>query len=261
MCNNQSSYACTGAGAALPLARSLRGDEIVGAALAHRGAVLGMAGSVPHLPRGIGSTASAVFCLAVASVAAGGCSGAGMETSAIPSAALDALPSLPRLELPKAPPPNVGTPIEIYERVGRQLRQCWLMPGRPLSASHLFEAAAEPAHKGGNSQIVIRERDGEETGQKARGSRAYTITITADPASPERSLVETATGKLAADKAAELDRQVRAWAAGAQGCEIDAAGAAWAAQAGSEAAQTNAKKAVSGRSKPKAAAARQQGGQ
>lgn len=175
--------------------------------------------------------AAAAITVVASGVMLAACAGAGLETTALQSSGVGAtlsLPSLPKIELPSGPPPNVGTPIEVYGRIGRGLRQCWLGPDRPLNAGYLYEASTEPAHKGGRSEIVIRER--ETNGPSTRGSRAFTILISPDPSHSDQSVVEVQNAKLPQAQAADIERQVKGWATGALGCDDGSAKAAWQPQ-------------------------------
>ena len=140
------------------------------------------------------------------------------------------LPSLPKIELPSAPPPIVGTSTELYERIGRGLRRCWLGLDSPMRQTHLYEAIAEPAHKGGRAEIIIREKDaveGAAAGSGQRGGRALRIAIQPDVSSADRATVEIENLKLPEADAARLKRDVNAWAIGGLGCEAAAEADAW----------------------------------
>lgn len=154
--------------------------------------------------------------LAAAAVVSG-CAGAGLETATLPAPSQLSLPSLPSvrdLELPKAPPPVVGTPTEVYERVGRGAVSCWFGGRGPLKGTHVYEASADPAHKGGQAEIYIREKDVDP--QNSRGVRAYRVAIR--PAGDERAAIETENFKLPAELAGQMGKNVEAWAAGEEGC-------------------------------------------
>ncbi|MBL8566723.1 MAG: hypothetical protein JNM89_13495 [Hyphomicrobiaceae bacterium] len=166
--------------------------------------------------RSLRAAALAVVCSCIAA----GCGTTGLETATLPSPSALSLPELPKLpdvskiELPKAAPPVVGTPTEVYERVGRGAVSCWLGGRGPLKGTHIYEAAAEPAHKGGQAEIYIREKDAD--AQNPRGVRAYRVAIR--PASDEKASVETENFKLADRLAQQMNKNVEAWAAGEEGC-------------------------------------------
>lgn len=165
----------------------------------------------------------------------GGCAGSSLDTSMLgPTTAALKLPdaaSLPKLELPKMPDPIVGTPTEVYERIGHGAVTCWLGASGPLKGTHLYEANAEPPHKGGQAEIAIRERD--ETAPIQRGTRAFRISIRPD--GPEKASVETENLKLPEPLAARMKQNVDGWATGKTGCD---AGVVAATEAASVAAPT-----------------------
>ncbi len=169
---------------------------------------------------GSGRSLRAVVLAAVCSFVTAGCGTAGLETSTLPSPSalslpdLPKLPDVPKIELPKAPPPVVGTPTEVYERVGRGAVSCWLGGRGPLKGTHIYEAAAEPAHKGGQAEIYIREKDTDP--QNPRGVRAYRIAIR--PAGDEKASIEVENFKLPDRLAQQMSKNVEAWAAGEDGC-------------------------------------------
>ncbi|MGD9785792.1 MAG: hypothetical protein AB7E80_05345 [Hyphomicrobiaceae bacterium] len=169
-----------------------------------------------------------------------GCSGNGLETSALQGPAASSLPSLPKIELPGSGPAVVGTPTELYERISRGLRACWMQVDGPLNKTHLFEATAEPAHKGGNAEIVLRERETE--GPSVRGTKAVRIAIAASPSSSDSAMIEFENLKLPADDGRRLEKDVRAWATGVTGCKTEAQATAWSASEAAPPAPANLKK-------------------
>lgn len=150
-----------------------------------------------------------------------GCGGAGLETAGLPSPSqlslptLPAVPSLPDIQLPKPPPPVVGTPTEVYERIGRGAVSCWLGGTGPLKGTHLYEAAADSAHKGGRAEIAIRERD--PSAPNPRGVKAFQIRI--EPIGEEKAAVTAENLKLPDELARQMVRNVEAWGAGSEGCD------------------------------------------
>lgn len=143
--------------------------------------------------------------VAAASLAAGGCSNASPPV----------LPTLP--ELAEALSLNqdevVGSPTEVYTRVARGAMSCWFGNSGPLKAGYIYHAQAEPASKGGRSEIVIRERDRQSENQK--GLRAFRVVIT--PLN-ETAAVDIETLKLPDRLSNSMEKDVRRWAAGAIGC-------------------------------------------
>lgn len=160
--------------------------------------------------------AAAAACILPAGLASG-CTGNGGFSTA-------ALPSLPKIALPEAPPPIVGTPTEVYARIGRGAMACWFGANGFLKSTHIYDATAEPAHKGGQAEIVIRKR--EDAAQSPRGLKAFRIQIT--PAGDDKTNVVAENLKLPAETATRMKKSVAAWSIGNQGCDPDAFKGAWA---------------------------------
>lgn len=194
------------------------------------------------------SDAAVRIVLVVAIVTAAGlagCAGGTLETAGLPTPSQLKLPEAPKLsdiELPKASKPVVGTPTEVYERVGRGAVSCWLGAGGPLKGTHIFDAAAEPAHKGGAAEIVIRERD--DNAPNPRSVRAYRISI--QPGGNDTATVEVENLKLPDALSRQMKSNVEAWSAGEEGCAAggEVAGAAPAADTTAAAAQPASAPAV-----------------
>lgn len=140
------------------------------------------------------------------------CAG-GIETASLPRLEVP-VPTLPKLELPEGPPPVVGAPTEVYTRVARGALTCWLGASGPLKGTHIFHADAEPAHKGGRSEIILHERD--PTAPSPRGLKAFRVVIAPDG---ERTTIEVENLKLPKPVGEEMTRDVRRWGAGEIGCE------------------------------------------
>jgi hypothetical protein len=143
--------------------------------------------------------------VAAASLAAGGCS----------NASAPVLPTLP--EIAEALSLNqdevVGSPTEVYSRVARGAMSCWFGSRGPLKDGYIYHAQAEPASRGGKSEIVIHERDRQSENQK--GLRAFRVVITPNN---ETASVDVETLKLPDRLANSMENDVRRWAAGAIGC-------------------------------------------
>lgn len=156
----------------------------------------------------------------LAGMMAGGCAGnaPGVATATLPS-----LPDLPKIELPKPPPPVVGTPTEVYERIGRGAMACWFGKDGPLKGGYIYEAVADPASKGGRAEIFIRERDTD--AQSPRGVKAFRVGI--EPSSDDETTVLAENLKLPEPVAASMKKSVAAWSTGDQGCDPEAFKGAW----------------------------------
>ncbi len=165
-----------------------------------------------------------IGCAVPLSAIASGCAGNGELSTA-------ALPGLPKIALPQGPPPVVGTPTEVYARIGRGAMACWFGANGFLKSTHIYDATAEPVHKGGQAEIIIRERD--ERGQNLRGLKAFRIVIT--PSDNEQTNVVAENLKLPEATAARMKKSVAAWSTGNNGCDPDAFEGAWAASETGEA--------------------------
>lgn len=142
----------------------------------------------------------------------------GLSTAALPS-----LPAIPKLELPKAAPPVVGSPTEVYERIGRGAMSCWFGVDGPLKGRYIYDATAEPPHKGGRAEINIRERD--DSAESPRSVKAFRIRIEAS--GTEETVVLAENLKLPEPTGARMKERVAAWSTGEQGCDLDAFKGAW----------------------------------
>lgn len=158
--------------------------------------------------------------LALPVVLTGACSN-GLETASL---AKLQVPDLPNIELPEGPPPVVGTPTEVYTRVARGALTCWFGANGPLKGTHIFNADAEPPHKGGRAEIVIHEKDLQ--APSPRGLKAYRIQIAPDG---ERTTISVENLKLAKPLGDTMEQDVRRWGTGEIGCRETAP--AWAAAA------------------------------
>jgi hypothetical protein len=143
--------------------------------------------------------------VAAAGLAAGGC------TNASPPV----LPTLPDIASALSLNQNevVGSPTAVYSRVARGAMSCWFGPGGPLKADYIYHAQADPASKGGKSEIIIHVRDRQSQNQK--GLRAFRVVI--GPKN-ETATVDVEILKLPGPLAHSMETDVRRWAAGAIGC-------------------------------------------
>jgi hypothetical protein len=143
--------------------------------------------------------------VAAASLAAGGC------TNASPPA----LPTLPDIALALSLNQNdvVGTPTAVYSRVARGAMSCWFGRNGPLRADYVYHAQADPPSKGGESEIVVHQRDRRSQNQK--GLRAFRVVIRPRD---ETATVDVEILKLPDPLAHSVETDVRRWAAGAIGC-------------------------------------------
>lgn len=119
----------------------------------------------------------------------------------------------------------VGTSIEVYTRVARGVLTCWFGADGPLKARFIYHADAEPASKGGRSEIKIMTRDRE--AEDPRALRAYRIAI---HPSDGRTRVEIENVRLPEPLAARLKTDVERWSRDEPGCGEGAVTAGWSAE-------------------------------
>jgi hypothetical protein len=144
--------------------------------------------------------------VATASLAAGGCT----------NASAPVLPTLPEIAAALSLDQDqvVGSPTEVYSRVARGAMSCWFGRDGPLKANYLYHAEAEPASKGGKSEIVIHERDRQS--ENPKGLQAFKVVIAP---SKETATVDIQVLKLPDGLANAMEKDVRRWAAGSIGCK------------------------------------------
>lgn len=119
----------------------------------------------------------------------------------------------------------VGTPTEVYTRVARGVLTCWFGAEGPLKARYIYHAEAEPAAKGGGSEIKIMTRDVD--ADDPRALRAYRILIAP---SESKTKVEVENVKLADPLAARLKQDVERWSRDEPGCGEGPVTAGWGAE-------------------------------
>lgn len=145
-----------------------------------------------------------------------------IATSASPSLT-SAIPSLTAL-LPQSDS-IIGTSTEVYTRIARGVLTCWFGAAGPLKATHIYHAAADPASKGGKSEIEIFQKD--LTAQDPRSLRAYRITIVP---SGSTAKVETENLKVAEPLASRLNADVMRWSSAEGGCGDSPVTGGWSAE-------------------------------
>jgi len=180
-------------------------------------------------------TPLAFFAL-IAAVAGAGCSAGGpnpilslpssTETGAAPvTAQVQDKPTAALHELLVPANMVVGTPTEVYTRIARGVLTCWFGAAGPLKSGYIYHADAEPASKGGNSEIKILTRDA--AAEDPRSIRAYKIGIAP---SDSRTVVEIENVRLAEPLATRLKADVERWAADEEGCGTAPVTAGWSAE-------------------------------
>lgn len=103
---------------------------------------------------------------------------------------------------------------------------CWFGANGFLKSTHIYEATAEPAHKGGKAEILIRALD--TAAESPRGVKAFRISIL--PSGSDETSVIADNLKLPEPIAARMKNSVAAWSIGEQGCDPDADKGAWQAE-------------------------------
>ncbi|WP_295558619.1 hypothetical protein [uncultured Hyphomicrobium sp.] len=119
----------------------------------------------------------------------------------------------------------VGTPTEVYTRVARGVLTCWFGADGPLKARYIYHAEAEPASKGGQSEIKIMTRDVD--ADDPRALRAYRVVILP---SEKNTKIELENARLPEPLAARLKTDVERWARDEAGCGEGPVTAGWNAE-------------------------------
>lgn len=123
----------------------------------------------------------------------------------------------------------VGTSTEVYTRIARGVLTCWFGADGPLKANYIYHAEAEPASKGGRSEIKIMTRDRE--ADDPRALRAYRIVIAP---SESKTKVEIENARLPEPLAVRLKADVERWSRAQEGCGEAPVTAGWSAEPRSE---------------------------
>jgi hypothetical protein len=131
--------------------------------------------------------------------------------------------ALQRLLIPKDL--VVGTPTEVYTRVARGVLTCWFGASGPLKAAYIYHADAQPASRGGSSEIKILTRDSD--ADDPRALRAYRIAISP---SESKTRVEVENVRVPEPLAARLKQDVERWAGDEAGCGEGPVTAGWTAE-------------------------------
>lgn len=118
---------------------------------------------------------------------------------------------------PSGSTPTVdGTTISIYNLIAKGALTCWFGPGAPLKGTHIFHADVPSPTEKRDVDVTLHERD--TTGQpNPRGTRAFRITLSAEADTRTRVVMQI--GKLPADLATAMEKDVVAWAHGRESCE------------------------------------------
>jgi hypothetical protein len=147
--------------------------------------------------------------LSAGSVMVGGCANSSLPplpTANLVTGGLSGLP-VPEFKLPDADAEPMGTPTQIYTRVARGAQICWFGGNGALKSKYIFYADAEPPSKGGQSEIVIHERDA--TTPNPRGARAFRVLVTP---SGDNAALQTENVRFPLEVGQKMIADVRRWA-------------------------------------------------
>jgi len=123
--------------------------------------------------------------------------------------------ALPDIDLssPAVAPASVvaqDTPTNVYVRLARGIRRCWLGPDNPKLAGHGFRASAQPGRSGKAEIDIYKQVEG-----RKLGPFAFEIRI-----APEGSgaLVRSTNRRLDDKRVNELRADIARWTRGGKGC-------------------------------------------
>jgi len=153
---------------------------------------------------------------------------AGLAASGAQAVAGMQLPKLevPNIEVPKLEGPPVGSPIEIYTRIGRGAGICWFGPHGELKPNYIFHAEAAPESRGGQSEIIIHEKDLRMP--NPRGNRAFRVQIIPNG---ENATVEIENIRFPIETGQRMTADVNRWARDDLTCHETAHTKGWDANA------------------------------
>jgi hypothetical protein len=109
-------------------------------------------------------------------------------------------------------------PINVYVRLARQIRRCWLGPNDPRLPGHGFRAEAKPGEAGEAEIDVFKEVPG-----RKYGPHAFEVKITPEGGG---SLVRSTNRRVDEELANTLRADVARWARGGTGCDGPGRGSA-----------------------------------
>lgn len=135
--------------------------------------------------------------------------------------------AMAKVPLPKLDPEPIGSPIEIYTRIGRGAGICWFGTHGELKATHIFHAEVAPPSKGGRSEIVIHEKD--LNMPNPRGNRAFRVHI-----SPEgdNAALDIENIRFPIEVGQRMTADIRRWARNDLTCQDTAHTKGWDAKNG-----------------------------
>ena len=154
--------------------------------------------------------------------------GAGCSSVSEPSSlGLPAMPSIASVSAIGAGSSerSIGSPTELYARIGRGAMACWFGANGPLKLGYIYHAEAEPASRGGKAEIVIHAR---ELGQpNPRGPKAFRVGIV--PVG-ETATVQSENLKMPEPMGSAMTADVERWSKGESACSNTAVAGTWSPQ-------------------------------
>lgn len=146
------------------------------------------------------------------------------------------------VQLPSVDADPIGSPIELYTRIGRGAGICWFGTHGELKPTHIFHAEVAPPSKGGRSEIVIHEKD--LNMPNPRGNRAFRVHISPDG---DNAALEIENIRFPLEVGQRMTADVRRWARNDLTCHDAAHTKGWDAKNGSPQADPPAKPAAKAR--------------
>jgi hypothetical protein len=148
--------------------------------------------------------------------------------AALVSSGVDAISKveLPKVEMPKIDAEPIGSPTEVYTRIGRGVMTCWFGTQGPLKGAYIYHADAQATGRGDRSEIVIHEKDLKLP--DPRGNRAFRIQI--EPYG-ENARVEAENFRFPIETAQKMTADIRRFARDDLSCTPKAQTKGWDANA------------------------------
>lgn len=187
-------------------------------------------------------------CIAAAAGPVAGCANGPSPLTSLPQ-----ISQVTTAATPSQPPPDtpsltsllpsgdsiVGSPTEVYTRIARGVLTCWFGAAGPLKSTHIYHAEADPASKGGKSEIEIFRKD--PTAPDPRSLRAYRVLI--QPSGSSSTKVEVENLTVEEPLASRLGSDVVRWSKAEGGCGDSPVTGGWATHEQAPTPEPPAKKA------------------
>lgn len=146
--------------------------------------------------------------IAVCSVFIAGCS-SGLENLTLPEVDLKKIANT--IVIPDSTLTKKGTPLQLYNLVGRGIKSCWFSPTNPRLKKHVFFAVTSRENEKDEAEISIHEQDK----KGRRGLVAFRVYF-----SPleDRTTIKSDNVKLKPELGKELEADIARYAAGDLEC-------------------------------------------